>query len=86
MYCAVPEETEPTKTIPPVPAMRYRRDSSALAQMTTIRVGGKAAEVVNTGTREEFIEALKTADADKKNCSSLAEDQIFSQEILNSTG
>ena len=44
MTCSIPEPSEPTTTVPPVPSHRMRGTRS-LAQMTTIGVGGPVASV-----------------------------------------
>lgn len=62
MYCAIPEPHQPTKTTPSVETTRYRPTATALAQMTTIGVGGKVANVENVASREEFIDAIRSAD------------------------
>ncbi|VEI12883.1 UDP-N-acetylmuramate dehydrogenase [Trueperella bialowiezensis] len=61
MSCSIPEPSEPTSTVPPVPSSRMTGEES-LAQMTTIAVGGKAARVVTATTEDELVDTIAQAD------------------------
>ncbi|MDP9805950.1 UDP-N-acetylmuramate dehydrogenase [Trueperella bonasi] len=63
MTCSIPEPSEPTTTLPPVPSHRMRGRES-LSQMTTIGVGGQAREVVSADSEEEIIDAVAQADSE----------------------
>lgn len=63
MTCSIPEPSEPTTTVPPVPSHRMRGTRS-MAQMTTIGVGGPVASVVNATSEAEIIDAITQADAE----------------------
>lgn len=62
MYCYIPEPSEPTDTIPPVLSTRFQPGATSFAQMTTIGVGGRAAQVVETDSEADFIAAISAAD------------------------
>jgi UDP-N-acetylmuramate dehydrogenase len=48
-------------TVPPTPAPAERR--TALAELTTLRLGGPAAELVEAGDEQTLVEAVRSADA-----------------------
>ena len=92
MYCAIPEPHQPTKTIPSVETTRYRPAATTLAQMTTIGVGGKVANVENVASREEFIDAIRSADEAQRELlvvgggsNILASDADFSGVVVHDT-
>ena len=68
MFCPIPEDTEPTETIPPVQGTRYVPEARALAQMTTIGVGGSVTKTVNADSAAELTEAVSEADREGTEC------------------
>lgn len=68
MFCPIPENTEPTETIPPVQGTRYVPEARALAQMTTIGVGGSVTKTVNADSAAELTEAVSEADREGTEC------------------
>ena len=63
MTCFVPEHSdEPIETVPPLPAGRSMPGARTLADLTTIGVGGPIKCLVEAGTENDLIEAVRTAD------------------------
>ncbi len=49
--------------VSPVLSMRYQENADTLAQMTTIGIGGKVANIVSSTTENDFIAGILEADA-----------------------
>ncbi|MCF2705908.1 UDP-N-acetylmuramate dehydrogenase [Arcanobacterium haemolyticum] len=64
MSCMIPEHSQtPPQPLPPRPSTRAKTGASTFADLTTMGVGGSIASLVEAHTEDEFVGAIREADA-----------------------